>query len=1042
MQEAIRRGQHVILPGIVLACVVLVCPPRALALNPALDASQYAHTAWKIRDGFSKGSINSIAQTPDGYLWLGTEFGLLRFDGVRNVPWQPPPGQQLPSDHIFSLLAARDGTLWIGTSKGLARWKDGRLTQYAELAGQYIFKLLEDREGVVWAGGRAVPAGKLCAIQEGGVRCHGEDGALGRGALNLYEDSKGNLWAGVTEGLWRWKPGPPKFYALPGEPDGIRCLGEDDDGALLIGRQGGIQRFVEGKTEAHPLSGAVGQFRPKRLLRDGDGGLWVGTRDRGLVHVHQGRTDVFAPSDGLTGENVYDLFEDNEGNIWVATINGLDRFRDFAVATFDESQGLPSAIVGAVLAAGDGSVWLSTFGGLNRWNDGRMTSYRGRAERTTAGAREVVGSGLSGKGVESLFEDSRGRIWVATTGGIGYMEDDRFTPITGVPGGNTLSISEDSSGTLWVANEQFGLFNLRVGGEAPRQTPWAALGIKDHASTLAADPSRGGLWLGLHLGGVAYLSDGQVRASYAAADGLGDGRVNQLRFGQDGTLWAATVGGLSRLKNGRVATLTSKGGLPCDTIHWSMEDDARSVWLYTTCGLVRIARPELEVWTAAADAGKDAPRAIQATVFDSSDGVRFLPSGHHYSPQVTKAADGKLWFACADGVGVVEPGHLHVNKIPPPVHVEQIIADRKTYDAASAAGGRLGLPPLIRDLQIDYTALSLAAPEKILFRYKLEGHDRDWQEVGNRRQAFYNDLPPGGYRFRVMACNNSGVWNEAGTFLDFYIAPAYYQTTWFRVSAVVLFLSLLGGIYQLRLRQVARQVRGRMEERLEERERIARDLHDTLLQSVQGLILKFHAVAKQIPGDEPAHDALEKTLDHADRVLAEGRDRVRNLRATAASLNDLPAAFKRIAEETPNGGGVTFKTVVEGGARELHPVVLEETFSIGREALVNALTHSGGRHVEVEITYDARQFRLRVRDDGRGIDPRILEEGGRPDHWGMRGMRERAQKIGAQLKIWSRPETGTEVELVIPGGAAYQAARDKSKGSWLRRLSGRNGEAD
>lgn len=1042
MREAIRRGRQVILPGIVLACIVLACCPRAFALNPALDASQYAHTAWRIRDGFTKGSINSIAQTPDGYLWLGTQFGLLRFDGVRNVPWQPPPDERLPSDHIFSLLAARDGTLWVGTSKGLASWKDGKLTRYAELAGQYIFKLLEDREGTVWASGRNVPVGKLCAIRNGGVRCYGEDGALGRGALSLYEDRKGNLWVGGMDGLWRWKPGPPTFYALPGEPDGIRGLSEDDDGAILIGRQGGIQRFVDGKAGAYPLPEGVGKFRAKRLFRDEDGGLWIGTQDRGLIHVHQGRTDVFAPSDGLTGENIYDLFEDQEGNVWVATINGLDRFRDFTVATFDESQGLPSAIVGAVLAAGDGGVWLSTFGGLNRWHDGQLTSYHGRAERTATGVREVVGSGLPDKGVESLLQDSRGRVWVATLDGIGYLENDRFILVSGPPGGRILSLGEDTAGNLWAVNEHVGLFKLRGVGEAHQLIPWAALGRKDYASTLAADPSRGGLWFGFQLGGVAHFTDGQVRASYAAADGLGEGRVNQLRFDRDGTLWAATEGGLSRLKNGRFATLTGKSGLPCDMVHWAMEDDARSLWLYTPCGLVRIARPELDAWTAAVDAGRDAPPKIRAAVFDSSDGVRLLPFGSHYSPQVAKSADGKLWFTCADGVGVLDPQQLHVNKIPPPVHVEQVTADRKTYEAASAASGRLPLPPLIRDLRIDYTALSLAAPEKILFRYKLEGHDRDWQEVGNRRQAFYNDLPPGDYRFRVMACNNSGVWNETGAFLDFSITPAYYQTTWFRVSCLAAFLLLLGALYQLRLRQVARQVRGRMEERLEERERIARDLHDTLLQSVQGLILKFHAVAKQMPGGEPARDALEKTLDHADQVLAEGRDRVRNLRSAEATLNDLPAAFKRVAKATPHGGEVTFKTVVEGGVRELHPVVLEESFCVGREALVNALTHSDGRNVEVEITYDARQFRLRVRDDGRGIDARVLEDGGRADHWGMQGMRERAQKIGAQLKVWSRPETGTEVELIIPGATAYRAARGRSQRSPLRRFSGSNGEAD
>jgi signal transduction histidine kinase len=285
-----------------------------------------------------------------------------------------------------------------------------------------------------------------------------------------------------------------------------------------------------------------------------------------------------------------------------------------------------------------------------------------------------------------------------------------------------------------------------------------------------------------------------------------------------------------------------------------------------------------------------------------------------------------------------------------------------------------------------------------------------------------------------MASNNSGVWNEAGTYFDFTIKPAYYQTTWFRVAALTVFLIGLLVIYQLRLRQVARQVRGRMEERLEERERIARDLHDTLLQGVQGLILKFHAVSKQIPADTQAYKTLEKTLDHADQVLAEGRDRIQNLRVNSASLSDLPAAFRSVAEETSQGGNATFKTVVEGRVRELHPLVLEECYRIGREAIINALSHSNAQQVEAEIAYDSRQFRLRVRDDGRGIDPKILEAGGRSGHWGLRGMQERTQKIGGQLRFWSRPETGTEVELTVPGATAYQNSSNKQKKIWFSRF--------
>ena len=1023
MSATQRRSREIIARSLLLASVLLACWSMAFALNPALDVSQYAHTPWKMRDGFTKGEILSIAQTPDGYLWLGTRFGLFRFDGLKNVPWEPPPGQQLLSSCIYSLLAARDGTLWIGTLKGLASWKDGKLTQYAELAGQAIFRLLEDHEGTVWVGGTAVPTGKLCSIQNGSVKCYGEDGSLGIGVVGLFEDSKGNLWVGVATGLWRWKPGQPQFYPLAGEPNGIRALAEDEDGTLLVGWNGGIQRFVDGKTEAYPLPDTLGQFRPKRLLRDRDGGLWIGTQDRGIVHVHQGRADVFAPSDGLSGEVVNTIFEDREGNIWVATLNGLDRFHEFAVATFNVNQGLSNANVGAVLTIRDGSVWISTAGGLNGWHNGQITVYRERSQKTIIGVREIVGSGLPDRGVESLFEDARGRVWVATHSGIGYLENDRFASISGIPGGGILSISEDTAGNLWVVNEPYGLFQLLRGGEV-KQIPWAGLGHKDHASTLVVDPLRGGLWLGFHLGGVAWFTDGQIRASYTAADGLSGGRVNHLRFDQDGTLWAATDGGLSRLKDGHIATLTSKNGLPCDTIHWMMEDDTRAVWLHTDCGLLRIARPELDAWAAAVEKDKNAKPAIRVTVFDSSDGTGIMSTGSHYSPQVAKSADGRLWFHGIDGVNVVDPRHLPFNKLPPPVHVEQITADRKTYDTTSDSGGQLRLPALSRDLEIDYTALSLVAPEKIRFRYKLEGYDRDWQEAGNRRQAFYTNLPPRNYRFRVIACNNSGVWNEAGTFVDFTIAPAYYQTIWFRALLVLTVLLVLFALYRLRVRQVAQQVRAGMEGRLDERERIARDLHDTLLQSVQGLILKVHAAAKQITVDVAARNALEKTLDHADQVLAEGRAHVRNLRVTAVSLDDLPAAFKCVAEETPQGSKTIFKTLVQGSTRDLHPLVREETYCIGREAIVNALNHSGGHQIEVEIIYEPRQFRLRVRDNGHGIDQEIFEQGGRPDHWGMQGMRERASKIGAELKLWSGHETGTEVELTVPGATAYQTGAD------------------
>ena len=1001
------------------ALVLLTCCTCAFALNPDLDISQYAHTSWKISDGFPKGVVNSIAQTPDGYLWLGTQFGLVRFDGVRHLEWAPPGGEQLPSNEIRGLLVSRDGTLWIGTRKGLASWKGDRLTRYGELADQSIGPLLEDREGTVWAGELGTSTGRLCAIRTGRVQCYGEDGRFGVGILSLYEHM-GDLWAGAFTGLWRWKPGPPRLYPVPGRPNpNITGLIEGDNGALWIATPEGMQQFVNGKVEPYPFP-AGGQFHTHRLFRDREGSLWIGTRDQGLWHVHQGKVDGFTSADGLSGGSVGRAFEDREGNIWVSTTEGLDRFRDFTVSTISFKQGLASATVTSVLASKDDSVWVGTTDGLTRWKNGQFTIYRKSATRRLdrpaqrSGAREITDGALPDNYVMSLLQDDRGRIWVSTQHGVAYFENGRFIPVAPVPGANAASLVEDSPGSIWINDRYLGLVHLldeRVAG----QIPWTAFGPKSSPpARLAADHSKGGLWVGFAKGGIAFLRDGQVGARYTAGQGLGEGSVNDLRVDSDGTLWTATEGGLSRLKDGRIATLTKGNGLPCDTVYWSIEDDARSLWLYMPCGLVRVARYELDAWIA------NPSYTVKSAVFDSSDGVRTLATPTGYSPRVTKSADGKLLFDSLSGVSIVDSRRLLFNKLPPPVHVEQITADRKTYGAGAK------LPPLTRDLEIDYTALSLVNPEKNRFRYKLEGHDRDWQDSGTRRQAFYNDLPPRNYRFRVMASNNSGVWNEAGAFLDFSVDPAYHQTTWVRLSVVAAFLAMLWGLYSLRVRQLAWKFNVRMEERVNERTRIARDFHDTLLQSFQGVLMMLSVVAHRIKDPPEAKEQLETIVEQARKAVTEGRDAVQGLRTSTVVTNDLARAISTLGEELTAGLAADqagtcpeFRVRVDGTTRDLAPLVRDDVHRIACEALQNAFRHAQAGRIEVEIRYDRQQLRLRVLDNGKGIDQKVLSAGGRTGHFGLAGMQERAKLVGGKLTVSSRVDSGTEVELTIPAALAY-----------------------
>jgi signal transduction histidine kinase len=586
------------------------------------------------------------------------------------------------------------------------------------------------------------------------------------------------------------------------------------------------------------------------------------------------------------------------------------------------------------------------------------------------------------------------------------------------------SITGDSAGNLWMSHQE-GLFHL-LDASLVERIPWDRLGRREPATALLHDARHGGLWLGFRDGGVAYFNDGQIRASYAAADGLGEGMIRRFYPDASGSLWAATEGGLSRIKDGRVLTLSSRNGLPCDTVHWMMEDDAHSVWLYTVCGLARIARSELDAWAS------NPKQTIQATVFDSSDGVsnHLYPGG--YDANVAKAADGKLWFLRLGGVSVLDPHRLAFNELPPPVQIEQVTADDKSYDATNG----LQLPPRIRNLAINYTALSFVAPERVRFRYKLEGQNGNWQEVINDRRVQYTNLAPGAYRFRLMASNNSGVWNDTGATLEFSIAPAYYQTRWFAALLAIATATLLWQAYRLRVAHIARQFNRTLDARVSERTRIARDLHDTLLQSFHGLLLRFQTVSYLLP-EHPA-DAkrqLDGAIQQAATAITEGRDAVQGLRTSTVERNDLAVAIRTLGDDLAGLSAVdpppVFNVAVEGQTRDLHPIVRDEIYKIAAEALRNTFRHAHATQVEVEIHYDDDQFRLRVRDDGKGIDPRVVAGQALGGHYGLRGMPERAAVIGGKLAVWSEVGAGTEVELRLPARTVYATT---ARRSWLSRL--------
>jgi PAS domain S-box-containing protein len=775
---------------LILFCSLLACP-SANALDPDRRISQYAHTAWRVRDGVFAAAPTAITQTTDGYVWIGTLGGLLRFDGVRFVPWTPPTGEHLPATAVISLLGAADGSLWIGTASGLAQWKNGNLLNFPETVGR-VNSIYQDREGTIWMARSRTRAGAVCKVTVSVAKCYAPKDGVPPYAGILIGDNFGYLWIGTSTALVRWKPGSSTSYELPGLKSnvalgGITALAAAPDGSVWAGimnsgRGLGLQQWVNGawRTLITPTLDSS-TLRVYSLWLDRHNALWIGTEGNGIYRVHDGKVDRFRSADGLSNDSPDRFFEDREGNLWLITAEGVDCFREIPVVTFSMHEGLTGDAVESILAARDGTIWMGNHSSLD-YVRGDVVSSIGPK------------NGLPGARVTSLFEDHAGRLWVGLDNGLFVYERGRFRPIRRRDGdsiGVVVGMIEDVNSCMWAIVVRAGPGN--GGGLIQIQGGRFATEIADERLgfpiSLAGDP-EGGLWLGLRKGGLARYRNGQLQVFPLKNT---NAQVLQVLAKSDGSVLAVTTDGVVERRGETQYALDHHNGLPCDRTYAMATDKYSNLWLYTECGLILIKSDDLQQWRRHPDL------KVRFDLFDAYDGAQ--PYFAVFRPRETRSKDGRLWFANGTVAQMIDPGRLFRNSIPPPVHIEAVIADRKSYSPQNG----LHLPALTRDLEIDYTALSFVVPQKVRFRYKLEGYDPEWQDPQTRRQAFYSNLRPGNYRFHVIASNNSGVWNEAGAELDFNLAPAYYQTTWFRGLCVLAFFTLLWAGYQMRVHQLQEQ---------------------------------------------------------------------------------------------------------------------------------------------------------------------------------------------------------------------------------------------
>jgi ligand-binding sensor domain-containing protein/signal transduction histidine kinase len=990
--------------GIVLAGIVT----EALALDSNRRPSQYVRELWTIKTGFPGGAVNGMAQTADGYLWIGTDRGLLRFDGFNFRPISVTSIATSSNVPILQLLTDGGGKLWI------------------RLQGAY---LVHQKDATFESVRYNLPA--ITAVSKG------NDGGV------LASDIEQGTFRLIGDNVKKLAPD-----ILPGLPPVI-SMAQTADGKIWMGTLGAGLFSLADRRATKVLTGLPDRKINCLLPIDSDE-LWVGT-DKGL---YRGNGNGFRQVELLSflgnGVQVLSLLRDRDLNIWVGTTRGLLRINGKGISFSEENELRGDGGINALFEDREGNLWIGGAGGLGRIRDSAFVTYSSVSDHRFEHNGPV-------------YVDPEGRTWLAPVqGGLYVLQNRRVQPITSIGRDEVVYSISGRAGVVWVGRQRGGLTRLKFHNTAiASQSYTEANGLAQNSAYAVYEGRDGSVWVGTLNGGVSQFKDGRF-TTYTTTSGLASNTVSSILETGDGAMWFATPSGLSSLSKGQWRTYTTVEGLPSPEVNCLFEDSSGTLWSGTSAGLAFFASNRFKVphespdilreqidgmaedksgrfWIATSHHVLRVPRdklvssvvtAADVREYGQIDGLEST-EGVKRSRSVVSDSAGRIWFSLTRGLSVVDSSQITDNSVPALPHIEAITADNNTVNLTAS----VRIPPSPRRITFDYTGLSLAVPGRIRFRYFLENFDKSWSQPSAAREAVYTNLGPGSYRFRLVASNSEGLWNTSETAIAFEVAPAYHQTYRFRVSCMAAFLLLLWVLHRLRLRRLAYQFNLRLEERVNERTRIARDLHDTLLQSFQGALLRFQAASNLLPTrPDDAKKRLDTSIDQASQAIAEGRDAIQGLRSSPLVTNDLALALRTLGEELLAGSArpqlPVIDVVVAGEARGLIPIVRDEVYRISAEALRNSFRHAQAKRIETEIRYGEDEFRVRIRDDGKGIGAEVNGPGAR--HFGLSGMRERAKVVGASLEVWSSLDSGVEVQLTLPSSAAYEVSDALRRFRFLR----------